>query len=206
VLENEGLLTRHANKGCTVTSLTREEIVHIYRVRLALEPLAAQLAVANAANSDPKQLKAALAALHAAANAGYYDQWRRADLEFHQTLWRLAGNPYLDKALSTVAVPFFAFAGLVFQETRPTDLPRQAREHDAIVQAILSADPAKAYAVTAEVLGRFEKLWTSGSPETRTAPGAVPDPPAKARRGTSPASSSRTRARKQAPSRSGSKS
>lgn len=160
-LENEGLLQRNPNKGCTVTSLSVDDIVHIYRVRVELEPLAAELAVENAANWNPKELKAALAELHKAAKSSNIEHWRRADLEFHQTLWRLSGNPYLEKSLSAIAIPFFAFAGLVFHQSHPKDLRRQAAEHDLIVQAILSGDSRKAKQVTAQVLKAFSKLWHS---------------------------------------------
>lgn len=159
LLENEGLLQRNPNRGCTVTSLDREQIDQIYRVRIELESLAAELAVENAANWQPAVLKAALKRLADAARKNDIEAWHQADLEFHQTLWRLANNPFLEKALAQISVPFFAFAELVFLETHPQDLAQQAKQHEVFVAAILSGDKKQARETTRKVLTDFWQLW-----------------------------------------------
>lgn len=159
LLEGEGLLRRNANRGCTVTSLSLTEIDQIYRVRIELEPLAAELVVENAANWTPEAISLALKNLHSSAKAGDIDAWRRSDVAFHQLLWRLAANPFLERALSQICIPFFAFAGMVYVQQRPRDLVHQADQHALIVAAILSKRKKDARRVTRDVLGEFWKVW-----------------------------------------------
>lgn len=159
ILEGEGLLQRHPNRGCTVTRLSLKEIDQIYRVRIELEPLAAELAIENAANWDPNVLSSAVERLAQSAKSGDIEEWHRRDLEFHQALWRLADNPFLEKALSQISVPFFAFAELVFMQSQPRDLAQQADQHVAVVSAILSGNRQQARRVTRQVLRDFWKVW-----------------------------------------------
>jgi DNA-binding GntR family transcriptional regulator len=161
LLENEGLVQRNPNRGCSVTSLNLKQIDQIYCVRVELEPLAAELAVDNAANWDPAILLSAMDRLSAAATSGDMEEWHRRDLEFHQTLWRLADNPFLEKALTQISVPFFAFAELVFIRTQPRDLVHQAAEHQVFVSAILSKNRELARRTTRQVLTDFWKVWRS---------------------------------------------
>jgi DNA-binding GntR family transcriptional regulator len=159
ILESEGLLQRHPNRGCTVTRLSLKEIDQIYRVRLELEPLAAELAVENAVNWDPSILSSAVERLAQSAESGNVEEWHRRDLEFHQALWRLADNPFLEKALSQTCVPFFAFAELVYLQSQPRDLVEQADQHAAVVSAILSNNRQQARRVTRRVLKDFWRVW-----------------------------------------------
>ncbi|MEZ5351011.1 MAG: GntR family transcriptional regulator [Bryobacteraceae bacterium] len=159
ILETEGLVQRSPNRGCSVTSLTLKQIDQIYCVRVELEPLAAELAVGNAKNWDRKVLEQAQAGLRKAATSGNIELWHRRDLEFHRTLWRLADNPFLEKALSQISIPFFAFAELVFMQTHPRDLVQQAEQHQVFVSAILSGNRKEARRVTRKVLTGFWEVW-----------------------------------------------
>ena len=159
LLESEGLVQRSPNRGCSVTSLSVKEINQIYTIRVELEPLAAELAVDNAANWDPGILRSATERLAESARSGDLELWHRRDLEFHQTLWRLADNPFLEKALNQTSVPFFAFAELVFLQTQPRDLVHQAAQHEVFVSAILSGDREEARRRTKKVLTEFWKVW-----------------------------------------------
>lgn len=169
LLESEGLVQRQANRGCTVTQLSVREIDQIYCVRAELEPLAAELAVANAANWEPDTLTSAMKRLAGAAENDDIEDWHQKDLEFHQTLWRLADNPFLEKALTQVSVPFFAFAELVFLRSHPRDLVHQAEQHEAIVAAVLSGDRRRARREMKRVLQEFRTVWRA---LTKTAAGA----------------------------------
>ncbi len=159
ILEGEGLLQRHPNRGCTVTRLSLKQIDQIYCVRVELEPLAAELAVKNAANWSPEVLSSAVERLAKSAQSGDIEEWHRRDLEFHQILWRLADNPFLEKTLSQISVPFFAFAQLVFLRSEPRDLVRQAEQHAVVASAILSKNKRQARRVTRQVLNDFWRVW-----------------------------------------------
>src|SRR6185437_6967121 len=49
-LEHEGLVVRHANQGCVVTELGRDDIRQLVRIRAELEVLAVQLATESASD------------------------------------------------------------------------------------------------------------------------------------------------------------
>ena len=166
ILEGEGLLMRHPNRGCSVTSLSVEEIGQIYAVRVELEPLAAELAVQNRANWDPNILPSALERLSKSATSGDLDAWQKADLKFHQTLWQLAGNPFLEKALTQICIPFFAFSELVYLHDKPRDLAHQCEQHSLMVTAILSGKKQYARQVTRKVLEDFRKNWVPSTEHT----------------------------------------
>jgi len=163
ILEGEGLLLRNPNRGCTVTSLSVKEIGQIYAVRVELEPLAAELAVRNRENWNPDVLTLAIERLSKAAASGDLDAWHKSDLEFHQTLWQIAGNPFLEKSLSQICIPFFAFSELVYLHDKPRNLKSLCKQHANIATAIVSGSEQQARLVTRKVLEDFRKNWVSST-------------------------------------------
>jgi DNA-binding GntR family transcriptional regulator len=163
-LEHEGLVERKPNCGCSVVKLSMREIDQIYQVRLELEPLAAELAVEN--RGDLKAIQSAFEEMKQAARKGERETWNRSDLRFHETLWRISGNPFLERNLIQIAVPFFAFAKIVYVQGPPIDLVSQAEDHGRIVSALASGDKDLAKQTTREVLLDFRQFW-AGVPEFR---------------------------------------
>jgi DNA-binding GntR family transcriptional regulator len=138
-LEEQGLVIRHPNRGCVVTKLSRKEIDQVYRLRMEWEPLAIDLALENWNPSKASDLTAAADHMLEAAEDGDAEQYYRWDLEFHQTLWRMADNPYLEKALLQIVLPLFSFA-MIRLTGSDTDWVSDAKEHGAIARAIQSGD------------------------------------------------------------------
>ena len=138
-LEHQGLVVRKANQGCVVTSLTRDEISHICRIRAELEVLAVELAVDNASDSDIHQLAVQTEKMKAAAQARNIPDFFAHDFRFHEILWNLSGNPFLPRALSPLMLPLLAF--LFIRNLRHhshIDLLESAAAHEGIVEAILT--------------------------------------------------------------------
>ncbi len=154
-LEEAGLVQRYPNSGCVVTQLSEEELGQMFRVRIELECLAVELA---ADNNDPEKgtkLRSALAKLEKAARKSKVEEYYRADFEFHQTIWQLAGNRFLEKALSQVVVPLFNLAILGIVSNQNMDFLRDAEEHGQLVEAILKADKNHARNSARTVLNEF---------------------------------------------------
>ena len=86
-LEHEGLVVRHANQGCVVTELGRDDILQLVRIRAELEVLAVQLATESASDEDVAALVEAAEALKAAAAKRDSNRFFKLDLQFHQMLW-----------------------------------------------------------------------------------------------------------------------
>ena len=158
-LEEAGLVVRTQNSGCRVTQLTAKEYGQIFRVRTAMECLVVELLIENRSTSQAAELKAALHALKIAAASRSVEDFYRADLELHRTMWRLSGNRFLEKALSQLVIPLFAFAMIEIIAHPGFDLVFNARKHDELIRAILSADKSHARRKAEGILKGF---WEEG--------------------------------------------
>jgi len=159
-LEAEGLILRRPYRSCEITSLTREEVDQIFRLRIEWEALAAELAVENRNNWAPDQLAAALEKLKQAAAARDVNAFYKYDLEFHKTLWSYTGNPFLVKALSQITIPLFAFWTLRVLRDTEVDLEQQAKCHERVARAIFSGDKRQAREATYQSMQEF---WQDGA-------------------------------------------
>lgn len=154
-LEHEGLVVRHANQGCVVTELGRDDILQLVRIRAELEVLAVQLATESASDEDVAALVEAAEALKAAAAKRDSNRFFKLDLQFHQMLWRLSGNTFLPRLLEQTLGPLLAF--LFIRNIRrklDIDLKKSAQAHVDMAKAIESRDVEKARATAREKL-----LW-----------------------------------------------
>jgi len=106
VLEQEGLVVHNQNRGFSVLILGDGDRKAMVKVRLPLEAMALEAARGNATSEDIKELEEISGRLIA-----LYDQdmrlSAREDLAFHEKVWKLSGNPWLEIALRRVVVPFF---------------------------------------------------------------------------------------------------
>ena len=159
-LEAEGLILRRQFRSCEVTTLSREEVDQIFRLRLEWEPLAAELAVENHGNWEKANLVKAAERLTEAAHRHDSDAFYHHDLEFHRELWACTGNLFLTKALSQITVPLFAFWTLQHLRESDVDLVSQAAAHERIASAILSGDKAEARRITCQAMQGF---WDDGA-------------------------------------------
>lgn len=158
-LEEAGLVTRHPNSGCVVTQLSKVELGQLFRVRIELEKLAVELAIDSDESQKAQKLKSALARLQKAGRKSNVAEYYRADFEFHKTIWQLAENRFLLKALSQLIVPLINFAMLEIATSKSLDFVRDASEHDQIVEAILGGDKKHARSAIQEAMERF---WDRG--------------------------------------------
>lgn len=139
-LEMEGLVVRHPNKGCTVTMLTRKELENVFRVRIEFEALAVELAMELWNAEKTKALAEVMTRFQAAAKAGDVTEYSRCDRLFHQSIWRFAENPYLERALVQIVTPVFAFEVVRALQMGIHDLTTGYRSHEQVANAILSGD------------------------------------------------------------------
>ena len=105
-LQEQGLVQNRERRGMFVTNIGPEEVLQISSLRIILETEALRLAQARMTH----EILAVLDNL-----VSRMDNWNGTlleaaalDLEFHRTLWKAAGNPYLERALNALMVPLFA--------------------------------------------------------------------------------------------------
>ena len=102
-LERVGLVERIPNRGAVVRLLDPDEVRQIYSVREALETLAAEQIPLPVAPEVLAPLRA-LQQLHAeAVAAGDARGAFRANMRFHETLFRACGNPHLVELIQGLA-------------------------------------------------------------------------------------------------------
>ncbi len=154
-LAGEGLEVHTPNRGYCVQNLTVGEVGQIYELRVEWEPLAVELAVRNRATWNPEELKTIAGELKEAAQEGNIQRYYHLDLRFHRTLWKYSGNPFLERALSQITVPVFAFWMVRELRQRSLDLVANAQTHRNIANALLSGDPAVARQTTRAAIESF---------------------------------------------------
>lgn len=108
-LEQQGLITKFDNRGSFVTKLTAKDVEGMYTVRLELEPLAAVLAHKRLRPEHCARLETLLDEMQIALEQRSFTQLLKKDFAFHQSIWKLADIPSLEKALNIVCAPLFAF-------------------------------------------------------------------------------------------------
>jgi len=144
-LEHQGLVVRKTNQGCIVTSLSRDEISQILKIRGELEVLAVELAAEAATDAEIGQLLEICDEMRVAAEAKDILGFFTHDFRFHDRLWRLSGNTFLPRLLSQLMLPLLAF--LFIRNLRRhshIDMVASADAHVEIANAILCRDKTEA--------------------------------------------------------------
>ncbi len=157
-LEFQGFVVKVPNKGTFVTDFSLEDIRQIYRFRMEFEGLAAQLAreCGRPSEEDVREFEQAISGMQAGADTNSFWQFSRSDLEFHEILWRISGNRFVEKALRAVATPQFSYVLIrSFHHTR-LNLAAVTQEHREILEVLKTAEPA---ACREYVSRKVEDFW-----------------------------------------------
>lgn len=158
-LEEAGLVQQHLNRGCVVTQLSQQDFNQMFRVRIELECLAVELATENRDERTEAKLSLAFSKFEEAARKSKVEEYYRADFEFHQAIWQLTGNRFLEKALTQVVIPLFNFAILGRLKWKNLDFVLDAKEHIQLIEVILNGDKDTARRVARSV---FAEFWHQG--------------------------------------------
>jgi DNA-binding GntR family transcriptional regulator len=153
VLETRGLVVKHLNRGCSVVSLSEEEVTQMCELREWLEPQVATWAACRRTQAGLARLQKHLQELRRAAQARSYSRFFTADLAFHRCLWELAANPPAARALLTVVGCLFA-SGL---RNAAADLQQEYSRHEKLFQAIADSRPADAALLLRDIASGFRR-------------------------------------------------
>lgn len=159
-LTEAGLLESRTHFSTTVLQMTPEKVRQLYAVRVAVETLAIREVVRRHRPEDIDLLKGLIKEMMARAKAKDVPGLVEAELAFHEALWKMAANPYVDRV-----------AGLLFDHMRLaltvdnagySDLMDVAREHEPLLAAITGGDPDKAaQALSAHIMTSLETFVPS---------------------------------------------
>ncbi len=147
LLKKQGFVRDTGRRGLIVAPLEPAFVERLYQVRGALDALAAREAAQShkleARDPGAAQRGAALiAAGRAAAQAHDVARLILADIEFHQFLYTLSGNPLIAETASLHWQHIRRVMGAVLRSDRPLD--HVWDEHEAILDAVVVGNAAEA--------------------------------------------------------------
>jgi DNA-binding GntR family transcriptional regulator len=145
-LEQDGLVQR-GDRGLVVRDRSPEEILDIYETRIVLEVTAARTAAERHTSFDRVRLEKLLRAAEKASpdNPG---EMARRNREFHQGIWKASHNESLVDLLTRLNLHLGRYPATTL--AYPGRWEKGLKEHQCLVDAILSGDADRAVEVARE--------------------------------------------------------
>lgn len=139
MLQTEGLVKTLPRKGAVVTTLSREDLEHLYDIREALEVMAFRLAAVHATAENIKHLESILSEAEQLGSADHA-KVSRLNSDFHDSVFVMTGNPFLSGILEPLGGRLRLMIGQSY------DHDRQLAEHAELLAALKKQDPDQAAA------------------------------------------------------------
>jgi DNA-binding GntR family transcriptional regulator len=139
LLRNQGVLRDAPGRGLLVSPLDPDHVENMYEIRAVVEGLACR----NAAQTNSERAKKLGPTLIAngrkAVKSGSVASMIKADMKFHEFVYKLSGNGLIAPAMeSHWTVTHRVMGEVLMRDERPRDIWSQ---HEAILDAIAEADP-----------------------------------------------------------------
>ncbi|SMF07311.1 DNA-binding transcriptional regulator, GntR family [Tistlia consotensis] len=179
LLLSEGLVTERGRRGLMVAPIEPDRLRDLYRVRAALDALAARLAAERAAGGAVVDLSACLSQGRAALADGELGRLIAADVAFHRAVYAASGNSAIAETAEAAWPHFQRSMGLVLGD--PDYGARAWREHAAIAEAVGRGQAERAETLArahAEQAGEatWRRLSAEVAPAAESASGPETDP------------------------------
>jgi DNA-binding GntR family transcriptional regulator len=145
-LEKEGLVRIVEGKGAFVASYTIEDMVEIYQVRIALEPLAARLACPHLSVDELARIETELDRYKAKSSLMTSDaaSYLRLGRELHSLFIRASHNSRLIQVIEGMQDQIDLVRGIGRAISTNATSQSTLKEHFAIVRALKARDPDRA--------------------------------------------------------------
>jgi DNA-binding GntR family transcriptional regulator len=138
--------------------LSKTELAKLMVVRLLLEPAATRAACETHSKEVAASLGRVLARQRSAAaqsDDAELQEYRRADVEFHNVILDYCDNPFLQRAVQLLAGQFHRFRELPDRDR--SDAEQAVHEHQRIVDAFVSASAEQAECAMQDHLHAVER-------------------------------------------------
>lgn len=144
-LEAEGIVSHMPRVGAVVKTLSQQEIVELYEMRIMLETSAASMAAKHASLAETRTLEALNAQMLDARN----DPARVAELnrQFHTCIVNAARNRYLANSYHNLANALVVLGHTTLDT--PDRVKSVVSQHQAIIDALIKGDAKEAKDVMA---------------------------------------------------------
>lgn len=164
LLRADGLLIEAEGRGLLIAPLDPPLIVQHYQIRIQMDRLAARLVAERARNSGAsafrkdleRECRALIEQGQAARGQGAVASAVALDVQFHSLIYDASGNSLIARA----AAPHWNYLRRVMQRVLIHAGRGETvwREHEEILQLLLSGDPTAEAAVEAHILGAQKAL------------------------------------------------
>lgn len=148
-LEKEMLVEIVPRKGAFIRKYSLEELLHIYAIRVRLEPLGAREAAENGTPDEIEALGDLVREFRQAVDSGEEGISRETDYRIHMSIMEMSRNRILYDIISS-----FNIVVISNLKGFPRDPHESMREHDRIFEAIRSGYGAEAESVMTQHISR----------------------------------------------------
>jgi len=138
ILEGEGHVTYHPNRGYFVTELSADDLIELYRLRQILEAEALAQAVLEVSDADIADIEAILEQVEQAADSGDVERLTEANRAFHFSIIELSGMNRLSRLIRQLWDASDIYRTVYFRD--PVNRERVHSEHREIIDALKARD------------------------------------------------------------------
>ncbi|GAC1703167.1 MAG: GntR family transcriptional regulator [Candidatus Acidiferrum sp.] len=155
ILLAEGFVTKGHGRSARVLKLSKQDIVHLYEVRSALEGLAARLVTERRVPVD--DLDPMIVEMQLGVDANDLRQVIASSQRFHLALLEKTGNPYLLEEGQRLIKPLYDFTLMraLSQNLDGGPWRPNVLRHRCILEAIRSGQPYFAEQITIQMISQF---------------------------------------------------
>lgn len=173
LLQAEGLFVYSPHRGARVAEIPATELDDMYRIRAALEGLAAEMAAERLTDEELSHLRTIHDRMAKAVEAGQREALRELNDDFHLVIYRGARSAKLLRLILSIwqGTPFDTFMVI------PERGVRSIREHEPILAALERRDAAEAGVAMREHIQRSLELirpWSAGGEDAPQLPSDAP--------------------------------
>ena len=169
-LANEGGLSLSDTRMYSVPSLSAEDYGQVTRIRLALEPMAAELAAQRVRDGDVARLGEINDRMRRHVEEERFQEGLVLDSRFHLELYRLCGSPVLAQVIGTLWLRIGPTRNLLSRQYRRG--LKGYRMHLKIIEALAGRDAAGAARLVRKDLKLGARELSKVLAETERAAGA----------------------------------
>jgi DNA-binding GntR family transcriptional regulator len=138
ILEGEGHVTYHPNRGYFVTELSADDLIELYRIRQILEAEALAQAVVEVSDADIADIEKILEQVEQAAELGDVHALSEANRAFHFSIIELSGMNRLSRLIRQLWDASDIYRTVYFRD--PVNRERIRSEHREIIDALKARD------------------------------------------------------------------
>lgn len=139
-LEVEGIVEHKPRIGAVVKSLSQQEVVELYEMRIVLETTAASMAAQHASDAEIRALDDLNSRMLKAATDP--TKVSRLNQQFHACIVNAARNRYLSQSTRNLANTLVVLGDTTLET--PERVKTVAAQHQAIIDALTKGDSQKA--------------------------------------------------------------